>query len=101
MSPGSVRSGWLAPGLTLLRAVVGMIPPGKTEINPKTNAIQSLVVVTQDGQPRIALLQNTPAAFHERPEMVEALTAELTEVVRSGGQPVADDQAASHRATCR
>ena len=76
MSPGSVRSGWLAPGVTLLRAVVGMIPPGKTEINPKTNAIQSLVVVTQDGQPGIALLQNTPAAFHERPEKVEALTAE-------------------------
>ncbi len=81
----------LAPGITLLRAVVGMIPSAKTEINPKTNAIQSLVVVTQDGQPRIALLQNTPAAFHERPEMVEALTAELTEVVRSGRQPVADD----------
>jgi uncharacterized protein (TIGR02246 family) len=72
----------LGSGVTLLRAVVGMIPPGKTELNPAANAIQSLVVVTEAAQPRIALLHNTPAAFHGRPHMVEQLTDELTEVVR-------------------
>lgn len=71
-------------GATLLRSVVGMIPPGKTELNPAANAIQSLVVVKEAGQPRIALLHNTPAAFHGRPHLVEALTQELAAVAGSG-----------------
>ena len=33
---------------------------------------------------RIALLHNTPAAFHGRPELAEELTRELTDVLRSG-----------------
>jgi uncharacterized protein (TIGR02246 family) len=70
--------------IMLLRAVVGMAPPGKAELNPAVNAIQSLVVLETGGQPRIALLQNTPAAFHGRPELAEQLTAELSEVLRSG-----------------
>jgi uncharacterized protein (TIGR02246 family) len=74
----------LGPGVTLLRAVVGMIPPGMTELNPAVNAVQSLVTVTETGGPRIALLHNTPAAFHGRPRMVQQLTAELSEVVRQG-----------------
>jgi uncharacterized protein (TIGR02246 family) len=68
----------------LLRAVVGMAPPGKKELNPAVNAIQSLVVLETAGQPQIALLQNTPAAFHGRPELADRLTGELTEVLRSG-----------------
>jgi uncharacterized protein (TIGR02246 family) len=68
----------------LLRAVVGMAPPGKIELNPAVNAIQSLVVLETAGQPRIALLQNTPAAFHGRPELADRLTGELIEVLRSG-----------------
>jgi uncharacterized protein (TIGR02246 family) len=74
----------LGAGVTLLRAVVGMIPPGETEINPAVNAIQSLVVVTEASQPKIALFQYTPAVFHGRPHMVEQLTAELAEVARRG-----------------
>jgi hypothetical protein len=34
-----------APGVTLLRAVVGMVPPAQTELNPSVNAIQSVVFV--------------------------------------------------------
>ncbi len=68
----------------LLRAVVGMAPPGTSELNPAVNAIQSVVLLETAGQPRIALLQNTPAAFHGRPELAEQLTGELTEVLRSG-----------------
>jgi uncharacterized protein (TIGR02246 family) len=62
---------------TLLRAVAGMVPPGGTDLNPDVNAVQVLVaVVTGDGW-RIAHFQTTPAAFHDRPEAVTALTEEL------------------------
>ena len=37
-----------------------------------------------DADMRIALLHNTPAAFHARPELAEQLTLELTDVLRSG-----------------
>jgi len=67
----------------ILRADVGMIPPGKNEINPKLNAIQSLVLVRTNNGFRIAFLQNTPAAFHGRPEAAEQLTIELN---KSHGQ---------------
>ncbi|HEX2065162.1 MAG TPA: SgcJ/EcaC family oxidoreductase [Acidimicrobiales bacterium] len=67
----------LGSGVTLLRAVVGMIPPGGSDLDPDANAVQALVAVeTGDGW-RIAHFHNTPAAFHGRPEEVRALTAEL------------------------
>jgi len=67
----------LGPGVALLRAVAGMVPPGGTEINPDVNAVHVLVAVeTADGW-RVAHFQNTPAAFHGRPEAAAALTAEL------------------------
>jgi hypothetical protein len=62
----------------------GMIPPGKTELYPATNAIQSLIVVMGAGRRQIALLHNTPAAFHGRPHLVERLTEELAETTRAG-----------------
>jgi uncharacterized protein (TIGR02246 family) len=74
----------LGDDVQLLRAVVGMIPPGQTELNPAVNAIQSVVIVGQTGRLKIALLHNTPAAFHGRPHLVQQLTEELTEVLRSG-----------------
>ena len=49
-----------------------------------SNAVQSLLVVREAGRPRIALLHNTPAAFHGRPHMVDELTGELAEVARRG-----------------
>jgi uncharacterized protein (TIGR02246 family) len=73
---------FLAPNVVLLRAVVGMTPPGKTEINPATNAIQSLVATKEDNRWRIALFQNTPAQFHGRPELVAQMTEELQQLVR-------------------
>lgn len=73
----------LADGVALVRAVAGMIPPGKSDVNPATNAIQSAVLVRSAGAWRVALFQNTPAAFHGRPADVEALTNELREVARS------------------
>lgn len=71
----------LAPDVALLRAVVGMVPPGKADINPAVNALQTIVAVRRGDTWRIALLQNTPAQFHGRPEMAEALTHELRELL--------------------
>jgi uncharacterized protein (TIGR02246 family) len=70
--------------VALLRSVVGMVPPGQRDVNPAVNAVQSVVVVLESDQPRIALLHNTPAAFHGRPQLSEQLTTELDAVVTSG-----------------
>ncbi len=72
---------FLSPQTAVLRAVVGMIPPGKTDINPERNAIQSLVANYKDNEWRIALFQNTPARFDGRPELSEALTQELRQLL--------------------
>ena len=74
----------LAPAVVLVRSVVGMVPPDKEELNPAVNAVQSLVVVGQEPDMKIALLQNTPAAFHGRPDLAQQLTSELTDVLRTG-----------------
>jgi uncharacterized protein (TIGR02246 family) len=74
----------LGDDVVLLRAVAGMVPPGKTELSPARNAIQSLVAVIDGGVAAIAHFQNTPAAFDGRPELAEALTQELTESLQTG-----------------
>lgn len=61
----------------MVRSVVGMVPQGEKDINPAVNAIQSVVATKEHGEWRIALFQNTPAAFHGRPEMAEQLSADL------------------------
>jgi uncharacterized protein (TIGR02246 family) len=73
----------LGPDVALLRAVVGMVPPGASDIKPEVNAVQAMVAVHRADRWRIAHLQSTPAAFHGRPEEVDALTNELREVPRS------------------
>jgi uncharacterized protein (TIGR02246 family) len=74
----------LGPEVVLLRAVVGMVPPGQAELKAARNALQSLVLIEQDRQLKISLLQNTPAAFDGRPQLAEQLTEELKDVLRSG-----------------
>jgi uncharacterized protein (TIGR02246 family) len=76
-----VRS--LGSGVAMIRAVAGMVPPGSSDIEPAVNTIQSMVAVQQDGRWKVALYQNTPAAYHGRPDLSEALTAELREELRS------------------
>lgn len=65
----------------LLRSVVGMVPRSNLNLIESVNALQSLIAVQKDGEWKIALFQNTPAAFHDRPEEVASLTAELKEVI--------------------
>jgi uncharacterized protein (TIGR02246 family) len=67
----------LAPGVALLRAVAGMVPPGASAVEPSVNTVHVLVAVEGDGAWRVAHFQATPASFHGRPEAVEALTVEL------------------------
>ena len=74
----------LSPSVGLLRADAGMVPRNEKEINPKTNAIQSLVAVKKEQRFMIALFQNTPAAFHGRPEDAEKLTKELQDQFQKG-----------------
>lgn len=70
----------LTADVAVLQAVVGMVPPGQSDVNSAVNAVQILVAVRPRGKWRIAVLQNTPAAYHGRPEMVQLLTDELREV---------------------
>ena len=68
---------FLRPDVALLRAIVGMAPPGQADLNPALNAHQTLVAVKHDGVWHIALLQTTPAQFHGRPDLVQRMTDEL------------------------
>lgn len=80
---GKVRElRFLAADVAVLRAVAGLVPPGQSELNPALNAIQTLLAARRDGLWRIELYQNTPAAFHGRPDLSEALTEELRNALR-------------------
>lgn len=68
--------------VTLLRANAGMVPPGKDDLNPELNAVQSIVAARKGGKWDIALFQNTPAAFHEKPDLSKKLTEELRAILR-------------------
>ena len=57
----------------LVVAYAGLVPDGQSDVNSDLNAVQTLVA--DDG--KIVLFQNTPAAYHGRPEQAEAMTAEL------------------------
>ena len=72
---------FLVPEVALLRAIVGMIPPDKKEINPSTNAIQTIIAIKENDVWKISLFQNTPAQFHGRTELAEAMTKELSELL--------------------
>jgi uncharacterized protein (TIGR02246 family) len=70
-----VRS--IASDVTLLRASTALVPSGKDDIDPALNAVQSMVAVQKSGAWKVALFQNTPAAFHDRPDLAKKLTEEL------------------------
>ncbi len=73
----------LSSDVVLLRAIVGMVPPGKADLNPELNAHQTLIAVKVENEWRIELFQNTPAQFHGRPKLVERMTEELRQVHNS------------------
>ena len=74
----------LSSNVGILRAVVGMIPPGLDDIKPAGNTIQTLVAVQNTDGWQATLFQSTPAAWHGRPQDRAALTEELRDVMRLG-----------------
>jgi len=72
---------YLSPDVALLRGVAGMMPRDKRELIPEVNAIQSVVAVKVQNEWKVSHFQNTPAQYHGRPELIEALTRELQELV--------------------
>jgi uncharacterized protein (TIGR02246 family) len=72
----SVRQ--LGPDVALLHAVSGVVTAGTDAIQSELNAIQSIVAQRRAEGWRVIMYQNTPAAFHGRPELADALTDELT-----------------------
>lgn len=74
----------ISSDVVVLRAIAGMIPPNQNGVKADVNAIQSLVALKQGTGYLIALFQNTPAAFHGRPQLVENMTRELQDVYSSG-----------------
>jgi uncharacterized protein (TIGR02246 family) len=75
-----VRS--LTDGVTILSATAGMVPPGKDDIDPEVNVVQTLVAVESGNAWKIALFQNTPARFDGRPDEAKKLTEELRAALR-------------------
>jgi uncharacterized protein (TIGR02246 family) len=73
----------LGDNAALVLAVVGMVAQGQTDISPAVNAIQTMTAAMVDGKWRVALFQNTPAAFHGRPELAEQLTNDLRQALHS------------------
>lgn len=71
----------LGDNAALLLSVAGMVAQGQSDISPEVNVIHSLTAVMEDGNWRVALFQNTPAAFHGRPELAEQLSADLRQVI--------------------
>ena len=71
----------LADSVVLLRAIVGMVPPGRSDVNPETNAVQSMVAVRDGDAWRVTLFQNTPAQYHGQPDKAEEHTAEMRRVL--------------------
>jgi uncharacterized protein (TIGR02246 family) len=72
---------FLDSNAAFLRAIAGMIPQGKKELNPSVNTHHTLLAVLQEDEWHIKLYQNTPAQFHGRPEMVKQMTQELREYI--------------------
>jgi uncharacterized protein (TIGR02246 family) len=70
----------LGSDVAVLRALVGMIPPGGGEVLAERHAHQTVLAVGD----RIVLFQNTPVQYHGRPEVVERLTSELQAVADGG-----------------
>ena len=77
----SVRT--LGADAALLHAVVGMVPPGGSELARDRNAIQTVVASRSEKGWCVSLFQTTPAQFHGRPELGEQLAAELSEELAS------------------
>ena len=67
----------LSADVRLVRAVAGMIQPGKSNIDPSLNTVQVIVTRKYGDEWCVSHFQNTPVEFHGRREVDEKLTEEL------------------------
>lgn len=67
----------LGEEVVLLHAIAGMVPSGRTVLDPAANSVQSLVAQNRSGTWRVVLFHNTPARYRGRPELVRQHTDEL------------------------
>lgn len=65
----------------------GVVPAGDDDVRPELNAMQSLVAEQGHDGWRVILHHNTPAAFHGRPDLAEALTEELRAQIPAQHKP--------------
>ena len=73
----------LTDDVIVVRAVAGLVPPGQEDIVPALNAIQTLVAARSGEGWAVELFHNTPAQFHGRPDLAEALAQTLREALRA------------------
>ena len=71
----------ISSDVAVLRAVSSVVPAGQTDLMPETNSIQTLVAVKREGEWVIEEFLNTPAQYHGRPELRDALTEELRQLL--------------------
>jgi uncharacterized protein (TIGR02246 family) len=82
---GKVRSvRMVGADAAVLRAIAGIVPAGRSDIEPELNSVQTLVAARDDGEWRVVLYQNTPAQLHGRPDLADDLTAQLRRQLRDG-----------------
>jgi uncharacterized protein (TIGR02246 family) len=78
----------LAPTVTVVRAIAGMIPPGAADFKPELTTVHTLLAVSDGAAPqaswKAALFQSTPAAWHGRPGDLAAVLDELRRARQSG-----------------
>jgi uncharacterized protein (TIGR02246 family) len=84
---GKMRSiRFLNPKVGVLIGVGGLVEPDRHDIRQELNAVQTLVALKQGKEGwKISFYQNTPAAYHGRPELGEQLTEELRQVLYQHG----------------
>ena len=77
---------FLNPKVGVLIGVGGLVEPDRDDIRQELNAVQTLVALKQGKEGwKISIYQNTPAAYHGRPELGEQLTEELRLVLHQHG----------------
>jgi uncharacterized protein (TIGR02246 family) len=71
----------LTPDVAVMHAVGGTVMPGQSDLEPARNSIQTLVATKHAGEWHLAAFQNSRAAYMGRPELGQALTEELRQLL--------------------
>jgi uncharacterized protein (TIGR02246 family) len=71
----------LGPSVAMVRAIAGMVPPGQDDFKPELTTVHTLIATRGDSPAAppwvAAMLQSTPAAWHDREQDRQAVLDEL------------------------